>query len=215
MCAKKEDRKIDDVVEYQRRVMEGKPKYCPERKLLLKFLKGRILDIGCNYGDFHKFVTERGKEVDGEVYGLDIQVTNYRENMVKGDAHFLPFKDESFDSVFAGEIIEHLHNPTMFLREIERVLKKGGIAIITTPNIHSLVYIRKSLLGKNPSLEHSGHIYAWDLILFKRLIRSATKMKIIECVFADPEGINKIAILIHRINPKLSWFLYVVLEKGL
>jgi len=41
--------------------------------------------------------------------------------MVKGDDHFLPFKDESFDSVFAGEIIERLHNPTTFLREIERV----------------------------------------------------------------------------------------------
>ena len=40
-------------------------------------------------------------------------------------------------------------------------------------------------------------------------------MKIIECGFADPEEISKIAILIHKINPKLSWFLYVVVKKGL
>jgi len=47
------------------------------------------------------------------------------------------------------------------------------------------------------------------LHLFKRLIRSVTRIKIIECGFADPEGISKVAILIH----KLSWFLYVVLKK--
>ena len=154
---------------------------------------------------------KREKEIGREVY-LYIEVTNYKDNIVKGDAHYLLFKDESFDSIFAGEIIEHLTNPVKFLREIERVLKKGGVAAITTPNIHSLVYIRKSLLGKSPSLEHSGHIYAWDLILLKRLIR-VTRMKIIECGFADPEGISKIAILIHKINPRLSWFLYLVTRK--
>ncbi len=53
---------------------------------------------------------ERARKISGEVYGLDIEVTNYRDNIVRGDAHFLPFKDESFNSVFAGEIIEHLTN---------------------------------------------------------------------------------------------------------
>ncbi|HID43095.1 MAG TPA: class I SAM-dependent methyltransferase [Archaeoglobaceae archaeon] len=101
-----------------------KPKYYSERRTLLKFLKGKILDIGCNYGFFHKYVIGRGRKIGGEVYGLDVEVTNYRENIVKGDAHLLPFKDESFDSVFAGEIIEYLTN-SEFLKEIERVLKKG------------------------------------------------------------------------------------------
>ncbi len=85
-------------------------RYYSERKDLLKFLKGRIQDIGCNKGDFHKLVMERARKISGEVYGLDIVVTNYRDNIVGGDAHFLPFKDESFNSVFAGEIIEHLTN---------------------------------------------------------------------------------------------------------
>jgi len=101
-----------------------RPKYYSERRALLKFLKGKILDIGCSYGIFHKHVIERGRKIGGEVYGLDVEVTNYRENIVKGDAHLLPFKDESFDSVFAGEIIEYLTN-SEFLKEIERVLKKG------------------------------------------------------------------------------------------
>ncbi|MCW7079095.1 MAG: methyltransferase domain-containing protein [Canidatus Methanoxibalbensis ujae] len=87
-------------------------RYYSERKDLLKFLKGRILDIGCNKEDFHKLVMERARKISGEVYGLDIEVTNYRDNFVRGDAHFLPFKDESFNSVFAGEIIKHLTNLT-------------------------------------------------------------------------------------------------------
>lgn len=108
-----------------------KLKYYPERVYLLKFLTGKILDVGCNYGNFHKLVMERG-----ECYGLDIEVTNYKENMIKGDAHFLPFKNGSFDSVFAGEVIEHLTSPAIFLKEIERVLKRGGCAVITIPNTY-------------------------------------------------------------------------------
>lgn len=63
----------------------------------------------------------------GEVVGLDIEVKNFKENTVKADAHILPFKSNSFNSVFAGEIIEHLINPAQFLEEIERVLMKGGM----------------------------------------------------------------------------------------
>ena len=47
---------------------------------------------------------KREKEIGREVYGLYIEVTNYKDNIVKGDAHFLLFKDESFDSIFAGEV---------------------------------------------------------------------------------------------------------------
>ena len=83
----------------RKRDLRLKPKYYSERKLLL--IKG------CNYGDFHRFVMKREKEIGREVYGLYIEVTNHKDNIVKGDAHFLLFKDESFDSIFAGEIIEH------------------------------------------------------------------------------------------------------------
>jgi len=53
---------MNDVAKYQRR-MEEWPKYYPNRKLLLRFLNGRILDVGCNYGDFHKFVIEGEKKL--------------------------------------------------------------------------------------------------------------------------------------------------------
>jgi SAM-dependent methyltransferase len=50
----------------------------------------------------------------------------------------LPNREAEFDVVIAAEIIEHLENPRFTVREIFRVLKDGGWAIITTPNNESL-----------------------------------------------------------------------------
>ena len=50
----------------------------------------------------------------------------------------LPMRDKSFDLVVSVEGIEHLENPHLFLREVNRVLKDGGWLVLTTPNIVSL-----------------------------------------------------------------------------
>jgi len=110
-----------------------KPKYYSGRVELLRLLKGETLDVGCDYTDFHKSLLQ----IDGEVVGLDVEVTNYREKMVRGDSHLLPFKEESFDSVFAGEVIEHLTNPALFMKEVERVLKRGSFSIYHSQYVQS------------------------------------------------------------------------------
>jgi SAM-dependent methyltransferase len=50
----------------------------------------------------------------------------------------LPCSDQSFDAVFSTEGIEHLENHFQFFRELNRVLKPGGVLILTTPNIVAL-----------------------------------------------------------------------------
>ncbi len=50
----------------------------------------------------------------------------------------LPWSDQSFDAVFSTEGIEHLENHYSFLREIFRILKPGGVLVLTTPNITAL-----------------------------------------------------------------------------
>ena len=197
-------------------------KYYPKREDLLKFLKGRILDIGCNYGEFHKLVIERGKDMGGVVYGLDIEVINYRDNMIKGDAHYLPFKDESFDSIFAGEIIEHLTNPAQFLKEIERVLKKGGVAVLTAPNPYSLtlLYLKDRFLGRSINYTPSGgfgHVYIWDISLLISLVKRTTNLKIKEFGYTEKGGEISLGIIgriLHRVLPEfLSGLIYLCLEK--
>jgi 2-polyprenyl-3-methyl-5-hydroxy-6-metoxy-1,4-benzoquinol methylase len=50
----------------------------------------------------------------------------------------LPWAEQSFDAVFSTEGIEHLENHFSFLREVCRILKPGGLLVLTTPNIAAL-----------------------------------------------------------------------------
>ena len=61
------------------------------------------------------------------------------------DAESVPFRDAQFDGLFAGEIIEHVLDARRTLREWWRVLKPGGVAIITTPNRERLVAVADGL----------------------------------------------------------------------
>ncbi|KXB03151.1 hypothetical protein AKJ48_04170, partial [candidate division MSBL1 archaeon SCGC-AAA261O19] len=108
-----------------------------------------------------------------EVYGIEISekgVKLARENGVKAfriniDGSKLPFEDNYFDGVFAGEIIEHLYDTDNFVNEVYRTLKPGGIFVMTTPNLAWWVN-RVCLLfgfqpyGMNVSSNFSiGHVY--------------------------------------------------------
>jgi len=70
--------------------------------------------------------------------------------------------EKEYDIIIASHIIEHLWNTDGFIKEMYRVLKPGGYAIISTPNLaswHNLVYL---LLGKQPDVATiSDELYPW------------------------------------------------------
>jgi SAM-dependent methyltransferase len=104
---------------------------------VLKNLSGKILDVGFSACTLHERIKERfsGKNV----YGLDIEPVPKDPHYFQGSAEQMPFEPCFFDSVLAGELIEHLKEPERFVAEAQRVLKKNGVLIITTPNRNSLV----------------------------------------------------------------------------
>lgn len=101
----------------------------------------KILDLGCSDG----VISEKIKNItQSTVVGVDNAKERYflaREKgieVIEGDVNQrLPFADDSFDLVFAGEIIEHVISPDDFLTEVRRVLRPNGIFVLTTPNLAS------------------------------------------------------------------------------
>ncbi len=87
----------------------------------------------------HKLLREQA----GDVYGLDLE---YDESLVpsyRADHYFKQSAenfsiDKRFNAIFAGDLIEHLSNPGLFLDSCKRNLKDDGRLIITTPNCYSL-----------------------------------------------------------------------------
>ena len=59
---------------------------------------------------------------------------------ITADSFHLPFNDNSFDSIIASEIIEHVYDPEGFIKELFRVVKKGGSLIVTTPYKEKIIY---------------------------------------------------------------------------
>lgn len=92
-------------------------------------------------------------------------------NIVNNDAHFLPFRDNSFDLVVGLDILCHLETPHKALCEFHRVLRKHGILIIDSTNsnpLWTLFYPR--YLGRNPlnwlkTMQFRGVLPGWEHIV--------------------------------------------------
>lgn len=109
----------------------------------------RLLDIGCGDGALTKRLAEgigtsNITGVDTVNMGVPFQLV--KRNLDEG----LPFENESFDVVISHDVIEHVSNTDLFVTEIYRVLKKGGYAVISTPNMASGLVIADLILNKQP-----------------------------------------------------------------
>ena len=98
----------------------------------------RVLDAPCGSGPLTAALRDAGYDA----HGADVDPSAAAPlgdafRMVNLDGP-LPYADHEFDAVVSTEGIEHLENRFAFLREIGRVLKPGGVLILTTPNLVSL-----------------------------------------------------------------------------
>lgn len=118
----------------------------------LQFINGigankKILDIGCQSGDFCHELQLLGHEPHGmEIVPDLVDSANLKYPAIPIDVgnceKKIPYPDGCFDIVWAGEVIEHIPHTDTFVNEVNRVLKMGGYFILTTP-IHNRI---KSLL---------------------------------------------------------------------
>lgn len=103
-----------------------------------------ILDVGCGDGNGIEFLNSLGWRASGvEIDPLAVQAARARGlDVVVGDLRTAGFADESFDAVTSSHVIEHLHDPHRFFAESVRVLKPGGVLVVSTPNASSELLVR-------------------------------------------------------------------------
>lgn len=96
----------------------------------------RILDVGCGVGEF----VRRLREFSDDVFGVDVDAERVQRgvervpNLALSVGEYLPFGDDAFDVVLLHEVIEHVTDDLATLREVRRVLRPHGRAVIFCPN---------------------------------------------------------------------------------
>ncbi len=102
---------------------------CPH----LSTLSGKVLDIGAGQGPWKSFfnasVSYQGVDIrSADQFGMHAQ-----ENIVYYDGSVLPFPDAAFDAAMCIEVLEHVVEPQLLLREAFRILKPGATFTLTVP----------------------------------------------------------------------------------
>jgi len=140
-----------------------------------QYVKGRCLEIGSGDGVWTNFLKKSCKELfsidlsEKRIQGIKKWKNCSGINFILCDARFLPFKDHSFDTICAFEIIEHLpgyRDQAMFLHEVTRVLSTGGVFLISTPNKLLFRLYCKILREK-----HSTHFSELSYFQFKSFLK--------------------------------------------
>lgn len=150
----------------------------PRIRYLVSRVEGKTLDVGCVGGDWRlghaiplSSLHQQIKRIHRDAIGLDLNAKGLKKmkhvdpetNLLRADAWHLPFRNESFDTVVAGEIIEHISNIGFFLDEVHRVLRQNGILLGDTPNACDLKCFVDLLRGKRqPITQGTTHVHVFD-----------------------------------------------------
>ncbi len=99
-------------------------------------LSGRVLDNGSGLGTWMRAF----QPFNGDVFGLEVEFDRILESVTQGNGvlqgvgETLPYRSNSFDTIFSNEVIEHVADDAECLREMVRVLRPGGRILIFCPN---------------------------------------------------------------------------------
>ncbi len=133
----------------------------------------KVLDFGCGSGILVDELAKQGYQA----YGLDASEEAIKFGALQGisnleviDSHEIQHPDDTFDAVFALDVLEHLEDERWALDEIRRVLKPGGVAIIMVP-----AYM--FLWGVQDEVAHHYRRYTRSSLLKK--IRESTSLQVV------------------------------------
>jgi SAM-dependent methyltransferase len=144
----------------------------------------RAVDLGAGTGAF----AVRLRDVGWDVLAADIYVDGFAADVpvVQVDLNRPDFASQlgpgTFGLVTAVEVIEHVESPIGFLRNVGRLLKPGGVAVLTTPNVDSaparIKFLLTGTLRMMDAQSEKTHITPvfWDLLVRQYLSRAEVKL---------------------------------------
>ncbi len=124
----------------------------------------RLLDLGCGQGHFTSRI--RSEHPQCRIAGLDCSVSAIRSavgqypgiDFAVADAYRPPYPDTHFDAVVCNNLWEHVPDPLALLRAVHRVLKPGGLLVVSTPSRYRLANLLRAAAGKKTALMSKLHV---------------------------------------------------------
>lgn len=150
--------------------------------IILGYTKGKdVLDIGCvdheaskeNSDEWlHKKICDTAKSVLGlDNNEKEAKKLQPRYNIVCANAQTVDL-GRKFDCIVAGELLEHLENPGIFLENMKRHLRTGGCIILTTPNPFYPVNFFHILMRRSPCPNPEHTCWFCDMTIYQLLKRA-------------------------------------------
>jgi len=159
-----------------------------------KIVRGKVLELGSGEGYGIELLAPKSEQyvcVDKHQPGIDFSMYPNVEFKQSTFPPLLGFADQTFDFVVTFQVIEHIPNDTLFVKEIARVLKPGGKMVVTTPN-------KKMSITRNP-----WHVREYTISELENLLLKAfesVEKKGVSCNAKIMEYYNKNKASVRRIT---------------
>ncbi|MBU2477334.1 class I SAM-dependent methyltransferase [Candidatus Micrarchaeota archaeon] len=186
-------------------------------KLLNVKEEDKILDLGCNTGDFCNILSSNFK---AEVKGIDLNqsaICRAREKYPELDFQLMNLNDlnekEVYNKIVMIQVIEHLNDPLLLIKKARDALVPGGQLLLTTPNTWAFIIKAIYFIEKKPVPVDATHLFEFNPFSLKNLLKQSG-FKFIS-IHTNPFGTIRLSKLLGQ-KRNAFWFgntLFALLRK--